>query len=85
MWKSASFSRWKWDIIACDSVVSPPLYKAVNIGYESTAYELSVCESDSRCSSWTTKARLKLLIFTSARHGVTVFGNFKEACAVLQS
>lgn len=70
------YSLWQRGVCRTGPTAETPFYKAVNIGYEPTAYELSVCESDSRCSSWTTKARLKLLIFTSAKHSVTFFWNF---------
>lgn len=69
----AIYCHRKWDVIVCDSVVSvgSDLLLGLSfssIGYETAAYEPSICESNSRCSSWTTKAGLMLLILTSTKH-----------------
>lgn len=73
------YSLWQRGVCGPGPTAETPFYKAVNIGYEPTAYELSVCESDSRCSSRTTKAGLKLLIFTSAKHFLNLFFLFFES------
>lgn len=49
------YSLWQCGVCGLGPTAGTLFFKAVNIGYETAAYEPSVCESNSRCSSWTTK------------------------------
>ena len=49
------YSLWRCDVFESGPTAEAPFYKAVNIGYEPKAYELSTCES---AASLTTDAYL---------------------------